>query len=363
VKNKNGRHCGQGSCNCVGRLSTARLLAVQLQAALHTDLNVSSRVGVSHSKILSRLAAVQGALHSCSIITPEEVPDALEYEDVRLLFPGYLGNTLIHHGIQTTADVRKSCSEDLCAAVGYDNAVFVKNSCNGVDGIPIVKRNLWRLLTIECEVREKFTVLLSRLFAQLDNDGRIPLAVKVSVRTVNPVKNTCSKESKTAPIPSGSISPCGRSPSEARAKLLNVVMGLFRRLVDTSRPFRLTLLGLAFVRFHDPSTRMQQPSALSHGVAPRSIASCLLRRREVMSESLITISYEGDENPEGCSREPQLDSMDTLEVDSELTPVEKKARLEILIKTQKHDDMDLGSPSKLRVADLSLADDTAMLQY
>lgn len=276
------------------------------------------------------------------------------------MFPGFLATALTRRGIQTTADIRKMSLEELRQAVGLENAMHAKKVACGVDMSPVVPSDTWRLLCLEFEIREKFCVLLLRLLAQVEDDGRIPLAVKVSVRKVDPVRNTCSKETKTAPIPCGAVVACGRAAPESVSKLMGVVMGLFHRLVDTSRPFQLSLLGLAFVRFHDASARMHHPSVSLH--ASRSMASCLLRKRELSVETLLSISFEGAVGRVARTVIPRSDTPEPSDAEDP-TPCEKKAKLDIFIKAQKlhEEDMDLGSPSKLRVADLSLSDDVSLL--
>lgn len=324
---------------------------------LSSAIPVRFRVGVSSSKLLARLAAVQAKEDECHAIAPEDALDLLQFQDNRFVLPGSLGTLLVRKGWKTAGDIRTLTMKDLSEIVGIENANQVMGVAYGEDNTKVIPSDLWQLFCLEFQIWDKYCILLHRLLAQVEEVGCVPLTVRVSVRKQDPIRGTCSKESKSALIPGGTIVPNRRMSRRELCRFMGIIMSLFRRIVDTSRPFQLSLIGLAFDRFNESSQRARYPSVGQH---LRTVASCLMRKREYSVEVPFSVKFEGETRLEPYPL-PIPTTIDP--PDADLTPRKKRAKLDVLIQTKKYsdEDMDLCSLSKLCVADLKLSDDLGKL--
>lgn len=135
------------------------------------------------------------------------------------------------------------------------------------------------------EVESRLSALLRRLTELAAEDGRIPICLKLTVRKQDsmnkPSSSTGKRESRQCAIPSHLV-PSSKGAKGIHlydhTKILALVMKLFHRVVDISKPFHLTLLGLAFTKFQEEKC------------SGKSIASFL--RKQVAVQSVMDISSE-----------------------------------------------------------------------
>lgn len=249
-------------------------------------------------------------------------------------------------------------------------------------------------LSVRQEIEDKFRALLQRLLAQVAEDGRIPVAIKMTLRKFDAVRKTSHRETKQANIlPTLFQTSAGDQRMSIIAggeeKVLQIVMRLFERVIDLRLPFNVTLLGLAFSKFQE---RRGVPSGMN------SIASYLLKgngKKDLEVQSVTSLMSEGVSPADLPSpvaqfhgvgrfyREQQRDMetmSDTMSVASDVSeeqsefavePSPKKSRLALSFMATKRrcfgvqqnpqspqspgcEPMDCASPSKLRVADLRL---------
>ena len=246
-------------------------------------------------------------------------------------------------------------------------------------------------ISVRKEIEDKFRGLLQRLLQQVAEDGRIPVAIKVTLRKYDAHRKTSHRETKQANIlptlfqwSNGggeqnnqrlSIVPGGEE------KVLQIVMRLFERVIDLRAPFNVTLLGLAFSKFQE-----------RRGATANSIANYLLKgsgKKDLEVQSVTSLTSEGltpEDLPSpvaqfhGIGRfyrdhHRDLETMsDTMSVASDVSedtqsefavePSPKKSRLALnfmakrrcfgVQQQQNQEPMDCASPSKLRVAELRL---------
>lgn len=117
-------------------------------------------------------------------------------------------------------------------------------------------------------------------------DGRIPSCVKLTVRkqdnTSKPGSSMGKRESRQCTLPQHLV-PSSSNGAKGihlynHTKILALIMKLFHRVVNVSKPFHLTLLGLAFTKFQEEKS------------SGRSITSFL--RKQVAVQSVMDISSE-----------------------------------------------------------------------
>lgn len=263
-------------------------------------------------------------------------------------------------------------------------------------------------ISVRQEIEDKFRGLLQRLLGQVAEDGRIPVAIKMTLRKYDAVRKTSHRETKQANIlptlfqwnnnTSNSVHPSTVDGNPNRLsivsggeeKVLQIVMRLFERVIDLRLPFNVTLLGLAFSKFQERS-RMGGTG---------SIANYLLKggKKDLEVQSVTSLTSEGtsaEELPSPVAqfttigrfyREQQRDletMSDTMSVTSDVSeqsevamgghesssvvePSPKKSRLALNFMAKRRcfgvqqgasgaqEPMDCASPSKLRVSELRL---------
>lgn len=225
-------------------------------------------------------------------------------------------------------------------------------------------------ISVRQEIEDKFRALLQRLLNQVADDGRIPVAIKMTLRKFDAVKKTSHRETKQANILPTlfhfSMDQKLTIVSGGQEKVLQIIMRLFERVIDMRLPFNVTLLGLAFSKFQERKC----------GAA--SITSFLMKKKDIEVQSVTSLTSEGVSAAElpspvaqfsGVGRfyreQRDLETMsDTMSVASDVSepseivePSPKKSRLGLSLMAKRRcfqQPQDCASPSKLRVAELRL---------
>lgn len=330
---------GSCCCGCRLRLVEGTRLAREIRERIRSELQLTSCAGISHNKLLAKLVGSTHKPNQQTVVFPGPGVRALlsSLPSVRSL-PGVGSRTadILHDlGINSMAELQAHPLPALKAALGCDAALRLKNNSLGVDdsevkpsGKPqsIGIEDGFRRVSLQSEVREKMGTLLTRLLKLVEEDGRAPTTIRVTVRKLDRSKGTTHRESRQCNI--SSIQP---------DRLMNTIMMLFNRIVNINQPFHLTLLGLAFTKFR------------ARGIGRGSVASFLVRDRDLSVQTLT--SLEGEGSGISCPRlpPPLAPNESGSESEPELEPSPKKNR------SDNWQGRDLMSPSKLRVSEMCLA--------
>lgn len=225
-------------------------------------------------------------------------------------------------------------------------------------------------LSIRSDAANKFQSLLSRLLLQIQDDCRIPQTLKITLRKYDSIKKSSIRETRQCIFPTN----CFKILNEklvlidgAEMKLMKTINTLFDRMVDLSRPFSITLIGLCFCKFEKEPDADEKKSG--------SMAKFLMKKQDVEVQSITNISNDVFNNDSFRSKNasPSSSVMDfetlsnnSLDIsggsdDDNLEPSPKKKRKKLNIIISKTCIEDNSSPSKLNVSNLRLnASATAM---
>ncbi|XP_049959863.1 DNA polymerase iota isoform X2 [Schistocerca serialis cubense] len=353
-------------CGCHERLCIGSHIASKIRKQIKSDLGLTCCAGISYNKLLSKLV--------CSVNKPDQQTTVFACCALDLVsglpglrcIPGIgsrLCETLQSVDITSISDLQNCSMEKLRRAVGVDNAIRLKRLSFGIDNLPVKQSGKphtisledgCRKVNLESEVRSKFSVLLQRLMVLLNEDGRIPCAVKVTVRKYDSVTKVSHRESKQCNIPPSffTTANCEQLSSDVTEKLTSSVMQLFHKMVNISKPFHLTLVGVGFTKFQERKT------------GKSSIASFL--KKDLSVQSVTSYKYlSGIGN--GMEQSPSqpfpvhrcFHNTEKSGSESEPEPSPKKTRIDSWVARRKRtvcmdDDSDDASPSKLRVSDIHL---------
>lgn len=287
--------------------------------------------------------------------------------------------------------LQRADQKSLVLKFGPEMAKKLKDWSHGVDHSPVRPSNFRpksigledscrRPISVRQDIEDKFRALLQRLLNQVADDGRIPVAIKMTLRKFDAVKKTSHRETKQANIlptlfqfatlpTSGGDSITHRLAIVAggQEKLLQLIMRLFERVIDLRLPFNVTLIGLAFSKFQERK------------MGSASIANYLMKKKDIEVQSVTSLTSDGLSPAQLPSpvaqfhgigrfyRDRDMETMsDTMSIASDVSepseivePSPKKSRfgLNLMAKRrclQASEPMDCASPSKLRVAELRL---------
>ncbi|KAJ8017505.1 DNA polymerase iota [Holothuria leucospilota] len=103
------------------------------------------------------------------------------------------------------------------------------------------------------EVMETMTNLLEKLSERLQKDGRVPQTIRLTVRKFSSTQKW-QRESRQTNIPNYVTSQIRKGVYSFSDSLMEVLLGLFNKMVDTHKPFHLTLINICFANFQDKSS-------------------------------------------------------------------------------------------------------------
>ncbi|GLV39619.1 DNA polymerase iota [Carabus blaptoides fortunei] len=363
VGNVYGSASEECECGCVVRLNIGSIIAAEMRQVIRDELGLTCCAGIAHNKLLAKLGGAANKPDKQTIVYPSNAGQLLySLTDVRAI-PGIGASaceTLKSVSIHTVDDLRQCPLDKLKQTLGADKAQLFMDLCYGRDMSPVKisgrpqsigLEDSCKSISVETEVHDKFRQLLHRLMVLVGEDGRIPRTLKMTVRKFDTLRQQSHREQRQCNISPTLFSAAHNTVQlavGAEDKIMVSIMHLFHKLVNISRPFHVTLLGLAFTKFQE---RL-------HG--KHSIASFLMKNLSVQSiTSLQSNTASGTTMDYSPVSQHHLSTSDfqTDGSESEVEPSPKKTKLGTLIVKRRCLDMpvECPSPSKLRVAELRLS--------
>ena len=362
-------------CGCHARLIVASKIAAEIRKRIYKELRVTCSAGIAHNKLLAKLV---GSLHKPNqqaLVFPCSGPMLLSAIGSVSKIPGVGQKTtqlLMSSNIKTVDDVRKTPLESLEMKIGIDLARKLKDNAEGIDETVVKptgkKQSIgledgFKSVSLVAEVEARFGALLRRLTELAMEDGRIPLAMRITVRKHDFNKPTSGKrETRQCALPKHLL-PSTKSGVYDHAKMLALAMKLFHRTVDVSKPFHLTLLGVAFTKFEERSSGRNSITSFlrkqvavqsvldissEEGISDVSLGSPMSINQDSNDGSAMSTTSSPISKPVGANS-PCADD-DLL---NEIEPLPKKTRLEVWLSGRRE------SPSN-EMADLRLSPSSPM---
>lgn len=365
------RACG---CGCDRRLILGSHMAKEIRDCIARELGLKCCAGVAHNKLLAKLVGSVNKQNKQTVLLPNCGSSFLASLGSVKALTGIGEKTaeiLEEVGVKTVRDLQETSVEKLAKRLGLEQAGRLKEIAFGKDDTPVKATGKPKsvgledscpAISIRADAEDKFRHLIVRLVKNIAEDGRIPIAIKVTIRKHDSVRRTSHRECKQDKImPSFFRHKDGKLvlADGAQDKILAIVMKLFERMVDLQQPFNITLLGLSFFKFQE------------RRMGTKSIANFLIKKSDIEVQSItnlsnesITLSDSFTSNKSSLSMSTAMDcdsaslaSLSGSESDAEPSP--KKCRRLATFLARKSgllsaNEDDSSSPSKLRVADLRL---------
>uniref|UniRef100_A0A2M4CIB5 Putative dna polymerase iv n=1 Tax=Anopheles darlingi TaxID=43151 RepID=A0A2M4CIB5_ANODA len=373
-------------CGCDRRLILATHIAQEIRECIFRELGLRCCAGIAHNKLLAKLVGAMNKPNKQTVLLPTASSSFVASLGCVRSLTGIgekTAQTLAECcNVTTVTDLQQIELERLARHVGHEQAVRLKQIALGRDDTPVRQTGKPKsvgledscpAISVRADAEEKFRHLLVRLVKNIAEDGRVPIAIKVTVRKFDSTKRTTHRESKQDKLlPSLFRHTSGKLvlAEGAQEKLLAIVMRVFERMVDLRQPFNITLLGLSFFKFQE------------RRVGSKSIANFLIKKSDIEVQSITNLSNESitlsetsfcsnksltamDCEPCGAGGSSDAGSLASLSgSESDVEPSPKKSRRFLYrgyrgsseqAAGQQNRREDEATLSKLRVADLRLS--------
>jgi DNA polymerase iota len=319
-------------CGCKDRLCIGSHIASEMRSEIHNVLGITSCAGISYNKLLAKLV--------CATHKPNQQTTVFPCNTLMLVtglqnlrgIPGIghrMYETLQFHGISCITDLQNCNLTSLQKVVGNDMAIRMKKLSFGIDESPVKQTGKpqsigledgFRKICSESDVKDKLATLLERLLRLLSEDGRIPGSVRVTVRKYDSIQKQSHRESRQCNVAATHFIMNGIAPErseilpKSNEKFMALIMQLFHKMVDVSKPFHLTLLGLAFTKFQECK------------IGKGSIASFLTNDISIQSVPSFESASETEKMEYPCMNSTQC--LERSDSESEPKPESKRSRTE-----------------------------------
>jgi DNA polymerase iota len=369
------------NCSCKRKLMIGTEIAKRVRKKLFEELKLTCSVGIAHNKLLAKLVGQMNKPDNQTVLAPVAAKTFMtELEKLRSItgIGEKTASKIEELGIKSIEQLQNCDLSKLQKKFGHDMALRLREMSLGIDssefrpsGKPktVGLEDSFRPISIRSDASEKFQALLSRLMIQIQDDGRMPQSIKVTVRKYDPVKKNSIRETKQCAL-APSLFRCGADgkiqlTEGAELKIIKNVLILFDRMVDLKHQFNITLLGLCFSKFQEQKR------------GSSSIANYLMKKQDVEVQSITNLSNETNgsfndsfrsktASPSSSLMDFETISNNSLDLsgsegsESEPSPKKRKKINLFLCRYPSggagggvgNDDM--GSPSKLNVSDLHL---------
>ncbi|XP_036349503.2 DNA polymerase iota isoform X2 [Ochotona princeps] len=188
-------------------------------------------------------------------------------------------------GIRSVRDLQTFSSEVLEKELGLSAAQKIQKLSFGEDDSLVVpsgppqsfsEEDSFKKCSSEVEVKKKVEELLASLLNRVSQDGRKPQTVRLAIRRYSCEKYP-GRESRQCSVPSHVMQRLGTGHSDVMTPMVDLVMKLFRNMVNVKMPFHLTLLSVCFCNLKEPSASKKGP--MDHYLIPSSTAARAGKRR------------------------------------------------------------------------------------
>ncbi|XP_026974346.1 DNA polymerase iota isoform X2 [Sagmatias obliquidens] len=259
------------------RLLIGSQIAAEMREAMYNQLGLTGCAGVASNKLLAKLVSGIFKPNQQTLLLPESSQDLIHSLNHIKKMPGIGYKTtkrLEALGISSVRDLQTFSSKILERELGISVAQRIQKLSFGEDNSPVTpsgppqsfsEEDSFKKCSSEVEAKNKIEELLASLLNRVCQDGRKPHTIRLIIRRYSSEKHY-SRESRQCPIPSHIIQKLGidikskdsvRNASQLQKKqnygnydvmtpMVDVLMKLFRNMVNVKMPFHLTLLSVCF---------------------------------------------------------------------------------------------------------------------
>ncbi|XP_035748818.1 DNA polymerase iota isoform X2 [Egretta garzetta] len=301
------------------RLVIGSRIAEEFRKAIHARLGLTGCAGVASNKLLAKLVSGTFKPNQQTVLLPESCPDLIRSLDHIQKVPGIGYKTtkrLETLGIRNVRDLQALPLALLEKELGVPVAQRIQKLSYGEDDSPVTPsgppqsfsdEDSFKKCSSEVEVKEKIEGLLPNLLDRIYKDGRQPHTVRLTIRQLSSTEKWLNRESRQCPIPPHLIQKFGKESSNVIAPLVDILMKLFRKMIDVALPFHLTLLSVCFSNLKDlPSSKKGSIGFYLKQMSPPSGSGKRVREVEDVSQGEGSASWNQHCNRTGTTKTRKL---------------------------------------------------------
>ncbi|XP_022440170.1 DNA polymerase iota isoform X1 [Delphinapterus leucas] len=239
------------------RLLIGSQIAAEMREAMYNQLGLTGCAGVASNKLLAKLVSGIFKPNQQTLLLPESSQDLIHSLNHIKEMPGIGYKTtkrLEALGISSVRDLQTFSSKILEKELGISVAQRIQKLSFGEDNSPVTpsgppqsfsEEDSFKKCSSEVEAKNKIEELLASLLNRVCQDGRKPHTIRLIIRRYSSEKHY-SRESRQCAIPSHIIQKLGIGNYDVMTPMVDVLMKLFRNMVNVKMPFHLTLLSVCF---------------------------------------------------------------------------------------------------------------------
>lgn len=269
------------------RLVIGSQIAEEFRQAMHARLGLTGCAGVACNKLLSKLVSGTFKPNQQTVLLPESCQDLMRSLDHIQKVPGIGYKTakrLETLGVRSVCDLQAFPSPVLEKELGASVAQRIQKLSYGEDDSPVTPsgrpqsfsdEDSFKKCSSEAEVKEKMEELLRSLLDRVSKDGRQPHTVRLTIRHFSATDRWFNRESRQCALPLHLVQKFGKESSNIISPLIDILLKLFRKMVNVNLPFHLTLLNVCFSNLKDvPSSKKGSIGFYLKQMSPPTSGSC-----------------------------------------------------------------------------------------
>lgn len=246
-------------CGCRERLTVGSQIAREIRSRIKQELGMTCCAGIAHNKLLAKLVGPTHKPNQQTVVFPSSALTLVLNMSSARAIPGIgrkCSDVLNALGIDTVTDIQNAPVSLLEKHLGDHLAQWIKGASFGVDDSEVKQTGKQQVIGLEEaskglysmeDIHSKLHSLIERGLKLIQEDGRFPTTLRVSVRKYSKSEEyNRQRESKQSPI-----NPSVFRQNSCKEQIYELALSLFKKLVDHSKPFHLTLIGLAFTKFQE----------------------------------------------------------------------------------------------------------------
>ncbi|KFP87916.1 DNA polymerase iota, partial [Apaloderma vittatum] len=250
------------------RLVLGSQIAEEFREAIYERLGLTGCAGVASNKLLAKLVSGTFKPNQQTVLLPESCQDLIRSLDRIQKVPGIGYKTskrLEALGVRNVCDLQAFPPAALEKELGVSVAQRIQKLSYGEDDSPVTPsgppqsfsdEDSFKKCSSEVEVKEKIEELLPNLLDRISKDGRQPHTIRLTIRQFSATDKWFNRESRQCSIPPHLVQKFGKESSNIISPLVDILMKLFRKMIDVHLPFHLTLLNVCFSNLKDlPSSK------------------------------------------------------------------------------------------------------------
>nr|XP_025974660.1 DNA polymerase iota isoform X2 [Dromaius novaehollandiae] len=294
------------------RLVIGSQIAEELREAVHARLGLTGCAGVASNKLLAKLVSGTFKPNQQTLLLPESCQDLIRNLEHINKVPGIGYKTtqrLKTLGLKSVCDLQACPSAVLEKELGVSAAQRIQKLSYGEDDSPVTpsgppqsfsEEDSFKKCSSEVQVKEKIEELLANLLDRIHKDGRKPHTIRLTIRQFSSTNKWFNRESRQCPIPPHLIQKLGKESSSVISPLVDILMKLFRKMINVDLPFHLTLLSVCFSNLKDlPSSKKGSIGFYLTEVSPLSASGKNVQEKEDVSQDQASSSWNQNFNRTG----------------------------------------------------------------